>query len=128
MTRLRYFLPSWTRTGLAPSSSRSLGGEAPNSLERRNHARRIRKFHDLLRAEVGLQSFTPATRSELTFRIIAYMSQGTTLPAGTVIITGTPSGIGNGRSPRVWLKDGDVVRCSISHGIGSLQNIVEYMK
>lgn len=54
------------------------------------------------------------------------MSQGTTLPAGTVIITGTPSGIGNGKSPKVWLKDGDVVRCWISHGIGSLINEIKY--
>jgi 2-keto-4-pentenoate hydratase/2-oxohepta-3-ene-1,7-dioic acid hydratase in catechol pathway len=56
------------------------------------------------------------------------MSQGTTLPAGSIIITGTPSGIGNGRSPRVWLKAGDVVCCSISHGIGSLVNSIVYEK
>jgi 2-keto-4-pentenoate hydratase/2-oxohepta-3-ene-1,7-dioic acid hydratase in catechol pathway len=54
------------------------------------------------------------------------MSQGTTLPAGGIIITGTPSGIGNGRIPRVCLKDGDVVCCSISHGIGSLVNSIVY--
>lgn len=44
-----------------------------------------------------------------------------------VIITGTPSGIGNGREPKVWLKDGDVVRCTISHGIGSCVNTVNYV-
>jgi 2-keto-4-pentenoate hydratase/2-oxohepta-3-ene-1,7-dioic acid hydratase in catechol pathway len=38
-------------------------------------------------------------------QIISFLSQGTTLPAGTVIITGTPPGIGDGRSPKVWLKD-----------------------
>jgi 2-keto-4-pentenoate hydratase/2-oxohepta-3-ene-1,7-dioic acid hydratase in catechol pathway len=54
--RFRYFLPSWTGTGLASSSSRSLRCQAPDSLERRNHARRIRKFHDLLRTEVGSPS------------------------------------------------------------------------
>jgi len=54
------------------------------------------------------------------------MSKGATLPAGTIIITGTPSGIGNGRQPRVWLKDGDVVCCTISHGIGSLVNTIVY--
>jgi len=65
---------------------------------------------------------------EANSRIIAYMSQGTTLPAGSIIITGTPSGIGNGRSPRIWLKDGDGVKCSISHGIGSLINKIVYEK
>lgn len=54
------------------------------------------------------------------------MSQGTTLPPGTVIITGTLSGIGNSRSPKVWLKHGDEVRCWISHGMGSLINGIKY--
>ncbi|EKD01719.1 hypothetical protein A1Q2_03956 [Trichosporon asahii var. asahii CBS 8904] len=47
--------------------------------------------------------------------LISHLSQGTTLPAGTVIITGTPPGIGASRG--VWLRDGDEVRCSISGGI-----------
>jgi 2-keto-4-pentenoate hydratase/2-oxohepta-3-ene-1,7-dioic acid hydratase in catechol pathway len=54
------------------------------------------------------------------------MSQGTTLHPGTIIITGTPSGIGNGRVPRIWLKDGDRVSCSISHGIGTLSSDIVY--
>lgn len=49
---------------------------------------------------------------------MAYLSQGTTLPPGTVIITGTPPGIGASRGS--WLRHGDEVRCSISHGIGEL--------
>ncbi|WVQ83410.1 hypothetical protein IAT38_005551 [Cryptococcus sp. DSM 104549] len=59
-------------------------------------------------------------------RIIAYLSQGTTLPAGTVIITGTPPGIGDGRTPKVWLKDGDEVKCWLSHGVGTLVNRIKY--
>ena len=59
-------------------------------------------------------------------RVISYLSQGTTIIAGTVIITGTPPGIGNGKNPRVWLKDGDEVGCYISHGIGTLVNKIEY--
>ncbi|RSH94244.1 hypothetical protein EHS25_004047 [Saitozyma podzolica] len=59
-------------------------------------------------------------------QIISFLSQGTTLPAGTVIITGTPPGIGDGRSPKVWLKDGDEVRCWISHGVGTLVNRIVY--
>ncbi|GMK58378.1 hypothetical protein CspeluHIS016_0504100 [Cutaneotrichosporon spelunceum] len=56
--------------------------------------------------------------------IVAYLSQGTTLPAGTVIITGTPPGIGASRG--LWLRHGDEVRCTISHGIGTLVNTVKY--
>ncbi|KAI9639672.1 uncharacterized protein MKK02DRAFT_39994 [Dioszegia hungarica] len=58
--------------------------------------------------------------------IIHHLSQGTTLPAGTVIITGTPPGIGDGATPRFWLKDGDDVRCFISHGVGTLINKIAY--
>jgi 2-keto-4-pentenoate hydratase/2-oxohepta-3-ene-1,7-dioic acid hydratase in catechol pathway len=59
-------------------------------------------------------------------QIISFLSQGTTLPAGTVIITGTPPGIGDGRTPKVWLRDGDEVRCWISHGVGTLVNRIVY--
>ncbi|GFZ42986.1 hypothetical protein JCM24511_00704 [Saitozyma sp. JCM 24511] len=59
-------------------------------------------------------------------QIISFLSQGTTLPAGTVIITGTPPGIGDGQTPKVWLKDGDEVRCWISHGVGTLVNRIVY--
>ncbi|KAH7203448.1 5-carboxymethyl-2-hydroxymuconate isomerase [Fusarium oxysporum] len=40
-------------------------------------------------------------------QIVSYLSQDTTLPAGTVILTGTPAGVGYGRSPRQTLKEGD---------------------
>ncbi|KAJ5365219.1 2-keto-4-pentenoate hydratase [Penicillium concentricum] len=39
--------------------------------------------------------------------LVAYLSQGTTLEPGTIILTGTPPGIGNFRSPRIFLGDGD---------------------
>lgn len=66
--------------------------------------------------------------TELTaYRIVSFLSQGTTLPAGTVIITGTPPGIGDGRDPKVELRNGDSVRCSISHGLGSIINTVQHL-
>lgn len=58
--------------------------------------------------------------------IVAYLSQGTTLEAGTVIMTGTPHGIGVSRSPPVFLSPGDDLRVVMSHGLGSLVNRVEY--
>lgn len=58
--------------------------------------------------------------------IVSYLSQGTTLRPGTVIMTGTPHGIGVSRSPPVFLKAGDELRVVMSHGLGSLVNKVVY--
>lgn len=55
--------------------------------------------------------------------IIRELSQGMTLRAGTIISTGTPSGVGMGFQPPKFLKPGDVVVCSVE-GIGSLTNAV----
>ncbi|KAJ9133848.1 Fumarylacetoacetate hydrolase [Pleurostoma richardsiae] len=59
-------------------------------------------------------------------RVVAYLSTGTTLEPGTVIMTGTPHGIGVSRNPPVFLKPGDDLRVVMSHGLGSLVNAVEY--
>lgn len=56
--------------------------------------------------------------------VIHELSQGMTLKTGTIIATGTPSGVGMGMNPQVWLKSGDVVRCEID-GIGVLENTVK---
>jgi len=57
-------------------------------------------------------------------RIIAEISAGLTLHPGDVIITGTPEGVGMGRTPPEWLKPGDVVEVEIER-IGVLRNRVE---
>lgn len=56
--------------------------------------------------------------------LVEFLSGSTTLLPGTVILTGTPSGVGMGREPRVWLKPGDRVTIEIK-GIGELTNPVE---
>ena len=56
-------------------------------------------------------------------RLISYLSQDTTLLPGTVILTGTPEGVGFVRKPRVFLTDGDVVQVTID-GLGTLENPV----
>jgi len=43
-------------------------------------------------------------------QIIAFLSQGTTLERGTIIMTGTGPGIGMVRNPKVILKHGDDMR------------------
>jgi 2-keto-4-pentenoate hydratase/2-oxohepta-3-ene-1,7-dioic acid hydratase in catechol pathway len=55
--------------------------------------------------------------------IISFLSGSTTLEAGTLIITGTPEGVGMGRTPPLYLKPGDVVEIEIE-GIGTLRNPV----
>lgn len=55
--------------------------------------------------------------------IISELSRGVTLPAGTVFATGSPTGIGFGMNPPVFLKDGDEMVCQIE-GIGTLVNRV----
>lgn len=57
--------------------------------------------------------------------IIEELSAGMTLKAGTIIATGTPSGVALGMEPSVqkYLESGDVVRCEID-GIGVLENTI----
>jgi 2-keto-4-pentenoate hydratase/2-oxohepta-3-ene-1,7-dioic acid hydratase in catechol pathway len=55
--------------------------------------------------------------------LIEFLSGSTTLEPGTVILTGTPEGVGMGRKPPVYLKPGDVVEVEIE-GIGILRNPV----
>lgn len=57
--------------------------------------------------------------------IIAFISQGTTLEAGTVILTGTPSGVAMGMKEPKYLNDGDVVEVSIS-GLGRVRNTMAF--
>ena len=54
-------------------------------------------------------------------RLIAELSWGMTLRAGDVLLTGTPSGIGNAREPQVFLQQGDVLVTRVS-ALGELRN------
>lgn len=63
--------------------------------------------------------------SDLVFsavEIVEYISQFITLVPGDVIATGTPSGVGGGRKPPVYLSDGQVMRTRVE-GIGELVNV-----
>lgn len=55
--------------------------------------------------------------------VICELSSGMTLKSGTIIATGTPSGVGMGFDPPRFLVPGDVVECTIE-GIGTLKNTV----
>ncbi len=56
-------------------------------------------------------------------RQIAYISTFTTLMAGDIIVTGTPTGAGARQNPPVYLRPGDVVEVT-AEGIGTLTNTV----
>ena len=60
-------------------------------------------------------------------KTISFLSQGTTLLPGDLILTGTPEGVGMGRTPKLWLKHGDIVEVSLE-GVGSCVNPVEHVK
>jgi 2-keto-4-pentenoate hydratase/2-oxohepta-3-ene-1,7-dioic acid hydratase in catechol pathway len=60
-------------------------------------------------------------------QILAELSAGLTVEAGDIISTGTPSGVGLGLEPQVWLKDGDVIEAGID-GIGSIVNTVRAVR
>jgi 2-keto-4-pentenoate hydratase/2-oxohepta-3-ene-1,7-dioic acid hydratase in catechol pathway len=56
-------------------------------------------------------------------RLIEFLSGSTTLLPGTVILTGTPHGVGMSRKPPVWLKPGDTVSIELEN-VGTLTNPV----
>src|SRR5438094_3588035 len=53
--------------------------------------------------------------------VIEWVTKGMTVPAGTIIATGTPDGVGFARTPPEFLKAGDVVEAEVE-GIGTLRN------
>jgi 2-keto-4-pentenoate hydratase/2-oxohepta-3-ene-1,7-dioic acid hydratase in catechol pathway len=57
-------------------------------------------------------------------KIIAYVSEGTTLVPGDLIPTGTPFGVGFSRKPPVFLQDGDECVCEVEK-IGAIRNRVK---
>jgi 2-keto-4-pentenoate hydratase/2-oxohepta-3-ene-1,7-dioic acid hydratase in catechol pathway len=55
--------------------------------------------------------------------LVSELSQGHTILPGTLLLTGTPSGVGFARKPPVYLQEGDVVEIEIA-SIGTLRNRV----
>ncbi|QTA93085.1 fumarylacetoacetate hydrolase family protein [Desulfonema magnum] len=79
-----------------------------------------------LRCILNNEVMQDSNTSDMIFSVaelIEFLSESTTLLPGTVILTGTPSGVGFVREPPVYLKSGDVVEISVE-GIGSLSNPV----
>ena len=67
-----------------------------------------------------------ATTDDLVFDVstlVSIISEAITLEPGDVIVTGTPSGVGHARTPRLYMKSGDVCEVSIE-GIEVLRNCI----
>jgi len=79
-----------------------------------------------LRTYVNEEKMQDASTSDMIFNVptlISFLSGSTTLLPGTLILTGTPSGVGEARDPRRFLVPGDEVTVEIE-GIGLLTNPV----
>jgi 2-keto-4-pentenoate hydratase/2-oxohepta-3-ene-1,7-dioic acid hydratase in catechol pathway len=77
-----------------------------------------------LRTRLNGVSKQDASTSDMIFpvdSIIEWLSKGLTLEAGDIIATGTPEGVGLGRTPPEYMKDGDVVETEVE-GVGVLRN------
>ena len=79
-----------------------------------------------IRGRLNGRTMQEANTSQMLFSVrsvISYLSRGMTLLPGTVLLTGTPAGVGFARKPPVWLKPGDSYEVEIE-GIGTLRNPV----
>jgi len=77
-----------------------------------------------LQCRVNGVSKQDASTADMIFpvaTIIEWLSKGMTLEAGDIIATGTPQGVGMGRTPQEFLQQDDVVETEIE-GIGTLRN------
>lgn len=64
-----------------------------------------------------MQDGTTATMIFSIAHLLSYVSRFMTLYPGDIVTTGTPPGVGMGRDPQRWLKDGDVITLGVE-GLG----------
>lgn len=79
-----------------------------------------------IRTMLNGETVQDSSTSDLIFdvpTIISFLSQSTTLLPGTLILTGTPQGVGMGQAPPRWLAVGDSVTIELE-GVGQLNNPV----
>jgi 2-keto-4-pentenoate hydratase/2-oxohepta-3-ene-1,7-dioic acid hydratase in catechol pathway len=79
-----------------------------------------------IQSRVSGETMQSSSTGKMIFSVaylIAELSKSTTLMPGTVILTGTPSGVGHGRTPPRYLRAGDDVEIEIE-GVGTLSNPV----
>lgn len=80
----------------------------------------------LIKSTINGTTLQESRTSDMIFscrELVSYLSQCMTLLPGTVILSGTPPGVGMARTPEIYLRDGDDVAITVE-GIGTLQNPV----
>ncbi|MFC9502774.1 fumarylacetoacetate hydrolase family protein [Streptomyces sp. NPDC057002] len=78
-----------------------------------------------IRCEVDGEVMQRSRTSDLLFGIgdiVSYISDIITLLPGDLICTGTPGGVGDGMNPKVYLKEGQVLR-TVVEGLGETRNV-----
>ncbi len=76
--------------------------------------------------DVNGERMQDGTTSNMIFgvaHLIHFVSQFMTLEPGDIVLTGTPAGVGVGRDPKVFLKEGDVVSLGID-GLGEQRSVI----
>jgi 2-keto-4-pentenoate hydratase/2-oxohepta-3-ene-1,7-dioic acid hydratase in catechol pathway len=79
-----------------------------------------------IKPTIGGEVLQRSNTRQLIFRIpdlIAHLSAITSLDAGDIISTGTPAGVGLGRTPHRWLRPGETIVTEVE-GLGQLVNSV----
>jgi 2-keto-4-pentenoate hydratase/2-oxohepta-3-ene-1,7-dioic acid hydratase in catechol pathway len=80
-----------------------------------------------IRLTLNGKTMQESNTSQMVFRVadlVSYLSRTMTLIPGDLILTGTPPGVGMGRKPPVFLKNGDLV-CVEIQGLGRLENTMK---
>ncbi|AQV98958.1 5-oxopent-3-ene-1,2,5-tricarboxylate decarboxylase [Cupriavidus necator] len=80
----------------------------------------------LLQTRLNGEVVQSASTDDMVFDVatlISILSEAMTLEAGDVIVTGTPSGIGWARTPKLMMKAGDLCEVTVE-GLGTLRNPV----
>ncbi len=79
-----------------------------------------------LQSRLNGQVMQDANTDDMIFNVaetIALLAEVLTLEPGDVIVMGTPAGVGQARTPPVWMKAGDTIEIEIE-GVGLLSNPV----
>ena len=80
-----------------------------------------------LETRLNGQVVQSASTDDLVFDVVdlvTIISEAITLEPGDVIVTGTPSGVGHARDPKLYMRPGDVCEVEIER-IGTLRNVVQ---
>ena len=84
--------------------------------------------HDLrLTTKLNGEVMQDASTGDLIFpipRIISHFSQWYLFRPGDILTTGSPAGVGYGRDPKIFMRDGDRIEVSVEK-IGTLENTVK---